>query len=73
MSTADHRNWEGSRASGGGMHLTACPVMPADKTTDSRHRGGGVSFSPSTHTHTQAKYHQPYRSGEEGASLHMGR
>ena len=31
---------------------------------------GAVSFRPSTHTHTQAKYHQPYRSrGGEQACI----
>ena len=73
MSITDRRNREGSRASGGGMHLAVCPVMPADGTTDSIHRGGASPFAPSTHTHTQAKYHHPYRSGGGGASLHMGR
>ena len=49
--------------------------MPADETTDSRHRRGAVSFCPSTHTHTQAKYHQPYRSrgGSKPAYGTLGR
>ena len=51
MSIADRRNREGSRASGGGMHLAVCPVMPADETTDSRHRGGPSPFAP-PHTPT---------------------
>ena len=45
------------------MHLAVCPVMPAGETMDSRPRRGAVSFCPYTHTYTQAKYHQPYRSG----------
>ena len=74
MSIADRKNREGSRASGGGMHLAVCPVMPAGETTESRPPRGAVSFCPSTHTHTQATYHQTYRSGGgRGASLHIGR
>ena len=52
MSIADRRNREGSRASGVGMHLVACPVMPAGETTDSRPpRGAPSPFAP-PHTHT---------------------
>ena len=51
MSIADCRNREGSRASGGGMHLAVNQGMPADETTDSRHRGGPSPFAP-PHTPT---------------------
>ena len=51
MNIADCRNQEGSRASGRGMHLAVCPVMPADETTDSRHRRGPSPFAP-PHTPT---------------------
>ena len=44
MLIADRRNREGSRESGGGMHLAVCPVMPADETIDSRHCRGPPPF-----------------------------
>ena len=47
---ADRRNQEGSLSSGGGMHLDACPVMPAGETTDSRSPWGAPYPSP-LHTH----------------------
>ena len=64
MSIADRKNQEGSRASGGGIHLgrlsvDACRRDDGPTTT----AGGRLIFRPSTHTHTQAKYHHPYRSG----------
>ena len=47
MNIADRRNREGRRASGVGMHLAVCPVMPAGETTDSRSpRGVPSPFAP---------------------------
>ena len=58
----------GRRHAPGRLSGDACRRDDGLKTSQ-----GSVSFCPSTHTHTQAKYHQPYRSRGGGASLHMGR
>ena len=73
MSIADCQNREGSRASGGGMHLAVSPVMPAGETTDSIPLRGAPSPLP-LHTHPHPSQVPPaVQVGGGGASLHMGR
>ena len=73
MSIADRRNREGSRASGGGMHLAVYTVMPANETTDSRHRRGPSPFAPPNTPTPKPSTTSRIGRGRGGASLHMGR
>ena len=75
MSIEDRKNCEGSRASGGGMHLGRLSGDACRRDDGLTTTAGAVYFFAPPHTPTPkpSKTSRIGREGGGGASLHMGR